>query len=121
VGFVATEAQELSQVHLAGVQVIRKAGVSQPYNPVGVREASSPQGCPRWAALRRAAEAVLEAGPARGKSVDIRGKDIGRTITAQVLAQVMADDDDDIQMLFHGVSGYFNHNRFFGPPLPGIR
>jgi hypothetical protein len=78
------------------MQIICETAVGKADDPVGVRVATRVERGPGGAALRRGAEAVFKLDSGPGESIDVRGADMRRPITAKMLAEVMAEDDQDV-------------------------
>ena len=102
-GLVSVRREDLGEMALVRVQVIGEAGVGQPDDAVGVRVAAGPERGSRRAALGRDAEAVLELERGGCEGVDMRRADAGDAVAAEVAAQVVADEDEDVRWL--GVHG----------------
>jgi hypothetical protein len=94
---VASTAEDLGEMPLVRMQVIREPSVREADDPIGVRESPGPECRAGRTALRRGAERVGEPNSCLGESVDIRRADVLRSVAPEMLPQVVADDDDDIR------------------------
>ena len=98
-GFVSVRREDLGEMLFIRVQVIGESGVGQPDDAIGVGVAAGPEGGPGGAALGRDAKAVLELERGCGEGVDMRCADGGDAVAAQIAAQVVADEDEDVWLL----------------------
>jgi len=99
VGLVAALPEEGGGVPLVGAKLPAEGAVREAHDAVRVRVAPCGEGGAAGAALRGDAKGVFEPDPGRSERVQVGGAHGFDPITAQVTAQVVAGDQNDVRSL----------------------